>query len=68
MPSGYVIRETAISIKICGRAQNQLCQCRLSPLPFLNHWPSDDVEIPCGCEKTDWEVELHIVIGTDNKC
>ena len=26
--------------------------------------PNDDVEIPLGSEKTDWEVELGVVIGT----
>jgi 2-keto-4-pentenoate hydratase/2-oxohepta-3-ene-1,7-dioic acid hydratase in catechol pathway len=29
--------------------------------------PNDDVEIPRGSEKTDWEVELGIVIGTPAK-
>ena len=29
--------------------------------------PNDDVEIPRGSEKTDWEVELGIVIGTRAK-
>src|ERR1700722_3337594 len=29
--------------------------------------PNDDVEIPLGAEKTDWEVELGIVIGKPGK-
>src|SRR5580693_4521764 len=29
--------------------------------------PNDDVEIPLGSEKTDWEVELGIVIGKPGK-
>lgn len=29
--------------------------------------PNDDVEIPKGSEKTDWEVELGVVIGTKAK-
>jgi ureidoglycolate lyase/2,4-diketo-3-deoxy-L-fuconate hydrolase len=29
--------------------------------------PNDDVEIPLGSEKTDWEVELGVVIGTPGK-
>ena len=29
--------------------------------------PDDDVEIPRGSEKTDWEVELGVVIGTEAK-
>src|SRR4051812_15454554 len=29
--------------------------------------PNDDVEIPRGSEKTDWEVELGVVIGTPAK-
>lgn len=29
--------------------------------------PNDDVEIPRGSEKTDWEVELGIIIGKDTK-
>jgi 2-keto-4-pentenoate hydratase/2-oxohepta-3-ene-1,7-dioic acid hydratase in catechol pathway len=29
--------------------------------------PNDDVEIPLGSEKTDWEVELGIVIGNPGK-
>jgi 2-keto-4-pentenoate hydratase/2-oxohepta-3-ene-1,7-dioic acid hydratase in catechol pathway len=30
--------------------------------------PNDDVEIPFGSEKTDWEVELGVVIGEPAKC
>ena len=30
--------------------------------------PNDDVVIPKGSQKTDWEVELCIVIGTRAKC
>ncbi|CAN0585271.1 unnamed protein product [Ectocarpus sp. 12 AP-2014] len=30
-------------------------------------WPNDDVIIPPGSEKTDWEVELGIVIGAEAK-
>jgi 2-keto-4-pentenoate hydratase/2-oxohepta-3-ene-1,7-dioic acid hydratase in catechol pathway len=30
--------------------------------------PDDDVEIPLGSEKTDWEVELGVVIGEPAKC
>lgn len=30
--------------------------------------PNDDVEIPRGSEKTDWEVELGVVIGEPAKC
>src|SRR3984893_3105476 len=29
--------------------------------------PNDDVEIPLGAEKTDWEVELGVVIGKPGK-
>ena len=29
--------------------------------------PNDDVEIPIGAEKTDWEVELGVVIGLPGK-
>ena len=29
--------------------------------------PDDDVVIPRGSEKTDWEVELGVVIGTPAK-
>ncbi len=29
--------------------------------------PNDDVEIPRGSEKTDWEVELGVVIGTSGR-
>ncbi|MEH3092852.1 MAG: fumarylacetoacetate hydrolase family protein [Agrobacterium cavarae] len=29
--------------------------------------PNDDVEIPCGSTKADWEVELGVVIGTRAK-
>jgi len=29
--------------------------------------PDDDVEIPCGSQKSDWEVELGVVIGRDAK-
>lgn len=29
--------------------------------------PNDDVWIPCGSEKTDWEVELGVVIGKTGK-
>jgi ureidoglycolate lyase/2,4-diketo-3-deoxy-L-fuconate hydrolase len=29
--------------------------------------PNDDVEIPLGSEKTDWEVELGVVIGSPGK-
>ena len=29
--------------------------------------PNDDVEIPAGAEKTDWEVELGVVIGKPGK-
>lgn len=39
------------------------------PIVFLKatssiQGPNDDVVIPCGSEKTDWEVELGVVIGT----
>jgi 2,4-diketo-3-deoxy-L-fuconate hydrolase len=39
------------------------------PIVFLKalsafHGPNDDVKIPRGSKKTDWEVELGIVIGT----
>lgn len=39
-----------------------------SPVVFFKHpntlaGPNDDVEIPRGSEKTDWEVELGLVIG-----
>ncbi|MBT8156096.1 fumarylacetoacetate hydrolase family protein [Epibacterium ulvae] len=40
---------------------------------IFNKWtsaisgPDDDVEIPRGAEKTDWEVELGIVIGTGGR-
>jgi 2,4-diketo-3-deoxy-L-fuconate hydrolase len=44
------------------------------PEPVIfNKWtsaicgPDDDVEIPRGAEKTDWEVELAVVIGTGGK-
>ena len=30
--------------------------------------PDDDVEIPDGAEKTDWEVELGVVVGKPGKC
>jgi 2-keto-4-pentenoate hydratase/2-oxohepta-3-ene-1,7-dioic acid hydratase in catechol pathway len=30
--------------------------------------PNDDVEIPRGSEKTDWEVELGVIIGEPAKC
>jgi 2-keto-4-pentenoate hydratase/2-oxohepta-3-ene-1,7-dioic acid hydratase in catechol pathway len=30
--------------------------------------PNDDVEIPLGSKKTDWEVELGVVIGEPAKC
>jgi 2-keto-4-pentenoate hydratase/2-oxohepta-3-ene-1,7-dioic acid hydratase in catechol pathway len=30
--------------------------------------PNDDVEIPKGSEKTDWEVELGVIIGEPAKC
>ena len=29
--------------------------------------PNDDVEIPRGSVKTDWEVELGVVIGTERQ-
>lgn len=29
--------------------------------------PNDDIEIPCGSDRTDWEVELGVVIGTRAK-
>ncbi|WP_110686699.1 ureidoglycolate lyase [Salinicola aestuarinus] len=40
---------------------------------IFNKWtsaicgPNDDVEIPRGSEKTDWEVELGVVIGTGGR-
>src|SRR6202140_3482321 len=39
------------------------------PIVFLKslgafHGPNDDVKIPRGSKKTDWEVELGIIIGT----
>ena len=40
---------------------------------IFNKWtsaisgPNDDVEIPRGSKKTDWEVELGVVIGTEAK-
>src|SRR5438034_11820508 len=29
--------------------------------------PNDDIELPCGSVKTDWEVELGVVIGQPAK-
>jgi 2-keto-4-pentenoate hydratase/2-oxohepta-3-ene-1,7-dioic acid hydratase in catechol pathway len=38
----------------------------LKPTSALNG-PDDDVEIPLGAQKTDWEVELGVVIGKPGK-
>ena len=47
---------------------NPTCRCPPSRRCFIKApstiiGPNDDVEIPLGSEKTDWEVELGVVIG-----
>ena len=48
---------------------NPACRCPKEPMLFSKApscivGPNDDVMIPKGSKKTDWEVELAIVIGT----
>jgi 2,4-didehydro-3-deoxy-L-rhamnonate hydrolase len=59
-----------IGLNYLDHARETNCEPPSEPVVFLKAanaviGPYDDVLIPRGCEKTDWEIELAVVIGRD---
>ncbi|HJU16200.1 MAG TPA: fumarylacetoacetate hydrolase family protein [Stellaceae bacterium] len=66
---GHVAKFIAIGLNYKDHAQETGSPIPKEPIIFMKatsciSGPNDDVMIPKGSEKTDWEVELGIVIGT----
>jgi 2-keto-4-pentenoate hydratase/2-oxohepta-3-ene-1,7-dioic acid hydratase in catechol pathway len=61
-----------VGLNYCDHAAESNMPIPKEPILFLKPasaitGPSDDIEIPRASEKTDWEVELGVVIGTPGK-
>ncbi|RFC61991.1 FAA hydrolase family protein [Fulvimarina endophytica] len=65
---GRIGKFICIGLNYADHAAETGAEIPSEPIVF-NKWtsaisgPNDDIEIPRGCEKTDWEVELGVVIG-----
>lgn len=68
VPVNGVRKFLAIGLNFADHAAESNLPIPAEPVLFTKaitclNGPNDDVVIPCGSEKTDWEVELGIVIG-----
>lgn len=69
---GRVPKFLAIGLNYYDHAEEAGMEVPPEPVIFTKHvncisGPDDDIEIPRGAQKTDWEVELGVVIGTRAK-
>jgi 2-keto-4-pentenoate hydratase/2-oxohepta-3-ene-1,7-dioic acid hydratase in catechol pathway len=69
---GHVGKFICIGLNYADHAAESGLQVPPEPVIFMKCTsaicgPNDDVEIPRGAEKTDWEVELGVVIGKQTK-